>query len=159
LRDGHEVGFATDATQLRDHFSKEAFDTIQFNFPHWKGKANNKHNRWVGYSKMEDTVPYIDCVSKAFIPIDIIYFLWMSHADILFLSYLMSFHFFFAKHDGHNKEHYCLISLPRLHKCWHKVVKFMWHCLTTKALPTQRTFPSGNLAGYHRNLLPNTTCC
>eukprot|EP00978_Attheya_sp_CCMP212_P027385 scaffold91703_cov53-Attheya_sp.AAC.1 len=48
-RDGHEVGFATDATKLRDYFSKEAFDTVQFNFPHWKGKANNKHNRYVRY--------------------------------------------------------------------------------------------------------------
>jgi len=47
-RDGHDVGFATDATKLRDYFSKEAFDTVQFNFPHWKGKANNKHNRYVG---------------------------------------------------------------------------------------------------------------
>jgi Domain of unknown function (DUF2431) len=48
---GHDVRFGIDATRLPDYFdfhdntSNAKFDLIQFNFPHWKGKANNRYNR------------------------------------------------------------------------------------------------------------------
>jgi hypothetical protein len=42
---GHEVRFGIDATQLPTYFPSTTFDRIQFNFPHWKGKANNRYNR------------------------------------------------------------------------------------------------------------------
>jgi hypothetical protein len=42
----HKVLFGIDATNLTSHFiDDEKFDRIQFNFPHWKGKANNRYNR------------------------------------------------------------------------------------------------------------------
>lgn len=42
----HKVLFDIDATNLTTHFQEdEKFDRIQFNFPHWKGKANNRYNR------------------------------------------------------------------------------------------------------------------
>ena len=43
--DHHKVLFETDATQLHHQFPPHCFDIIQFNFPHWRGKANNKYNR------------------------------------------------------------------------------------------------------------------
>ena len=43
---GHKVQFEVDATDLRRIFGDERkFDVIQFNFPHWRGKANNRYNR------------------------------------------------------------------------------------------------------------------
>ena len=41
------VRFGVDATDLETMFSSEdeKFDLIQFNFPHWGGKTNNRHNR------------------------------------------------------------------------------------------------------------------
>lgn len=46
---GHEVMFEVDATKLQSYFCHEdiTFDRIQFNFPHWKGKQNNRLNRYV----------------------------------------------------------------------------------------------------------------
>jgi hypothetical protein len=41
-----EVRFGVDATSLTTYFGNEKFDRIQFNFPHWRGKANNKRNRY-----------------------------------------------------------------------------------------------------------------
>ena len=41
----HAVEFGIDATKLKEHFPNQKFDRIQFNFPHWKGKANHKYNR------------------------------------------------------------------------------------------------------------------
>jgi hypothetical protein len=41
----HAVHFGIDATQLQSHFPGATFDVIEFNFPHWRGKNNNKHNR------------------------------------------------------------------------------------------------------------------
>jgi hypothetical protein len=48
---GHNVMFGVDATQLSTYFGTKSgnspilFDRVQFNFPHWKGKANNRYNR------------------------------------------------------------------------------------------------------------------
>lgn len=51
---GHDVLYGIDATKLPDYFNfhhnhhhqgRAKFDWIQFNFPHWKGKANNRYNR------------------------------------------------------------------------------------------------------------------
>jgi len=42
---GQSVFFGIDATQLSSHFPGHLFDRITFNFPHWKGKANNRANR------------------------------------------------------------------------------------------------------------------
>ena len=39
------VLFGVDATELELLFPKQSFDRIIFNFPHWHGKANNRHNR------------------------------------------------------------------------------------------------------------------
>ena len=41
----HKVLFGIDATNLTTHFQDEKFDRVQFNFPHWRGKANNRYNR------------------------------------------------------------------------------------------------------------------
>lgn len=41
----HEVKFGIDATKLEEHFPNTKFDRIQFNFPHWRGKANHRYNR------------------------------------------------------------------------------------------------------------------
>lgn len=45
---GHEVKFGIDATKLEEYFSAyndRKFDRVQFNFPHWRGKANHRYNR------------------------------------------------------------------------------------------------------------------
>ncbi len=44
---GHEVMFEVDATKLQSYFCHDdiTFDRIQFNFPHWRGKQNNRLNR------------------------------------------------------------------------------------------------------------------
>lgn len=39
------VCFGIDATRLEHHFPGQKFDRIQFNFPHWRGKSNNRRNR------------------------------------------------------------------------------------------------------------------
>lgn len=39
------IRFGIDATRLEHHFPGQHFDRIQFNFPHWRGKANNRRNR------------------------------------------------------------------------------------------------------------------
>ena len=41
----HEVRFGIDATQLKHFFPSDKFQTIEFNFPHWRGKTNAKRNR------------------------------------------------------------------------------------------------------------------
>jgi Domain of unknown function (DUF2431) len=43
---GHQVLFGVDATKLEHTFAPEStFHVIQWNFPHWNGKTNNKRNR------------------------------------------------------------------------------------------------------------------
>ena len=43
---GHEVQYEVDATRLQEKFGFDTkFDAIRFNFPHWRGKANNRYNR------------------------------------------------------------------------------------------------------------------
>lgn len=49
---GHQTMFGVDATTLQTYFgttthNDDGFDRIQFNFPHWRGKANNRYNRYV----------------------------------------------------------------------------------------------------------------
>jgi len=41
----HKALYGVDATQLKEYFANQTFDRIQFNFPHWKGKANHRYNR------------------------------------------------------------------------------------------------------------------
>ena len=43
----NQVLYQVDATQLHKTFclGRDYFDIIQFNFPHWRGKANHKRNR------------------------------------------------------------------------------------------------------------------
>lgn len=41
----HLVQFGVDATKLETLFPRRSFDRIIFNFPHWRGKANNRYNR------------------------------------------------------------------------------------------------------------------
>lgn len=42
----HHVLFGIDATNLQNQFPQgRVFDRIQFNFPHWRGKANHRYNR------------------------------------------------------------------------------------------------------------------
>lgn len=41
----HEVLFGVDATRLKAFFPSTKFKTIEFNFPHWRGKTNAKRNR------------------------------------------------------------------------------------------------------------------
>ena len=43
--ENHKVEFSIDATKLEETFPGQTFDRIQFNFPHWKGKANHRYNR------------------------------------------------------------------------------------------------------------------
>lgn len=40
-----QVKFGIDATELPKYFPDTKFDVIEFNFPHWRGKTNNKRNR------------------------------------------------------------------------------------------------------------------
>jgi tRNA G46 methylase TrmB len=44
-KNNHEVKYGIDATKLEENFPNTTFDRIQFNFPHWRGKANHKYNR------------------------------------------------------------------------------------------------------------------
>jgi hypothetical protein len=41
----HSVRFGIDATNLQSSFPDMFFDGIEFNFPHWRGKLNARHNR------------------------------------------------------------------------------------------------------------------
>jgi hypothetical protein len=41
----HHVKFGIDATKLEQLFPETKFDFIEFNFPHWRGKTNNRYNR------------------------------------------------------------------------------------------------------------------
>lgn len=41
----HEVRFGIDAKKLSDYFPPHSFHRIIFNFPHWPGKTNHRHNR------------------------------------------------------------------------------------------------------------------
>lgn len=41
----HDVKFGIDATKLEQYFPNTKFERIQFNFPHWRGKANHRYNR------------------------------------------------------------------------------------------------------------------
>lgn len=41
---GHDIRYDTDATKLPETFETK-FDRVQFNFPHWRGKANIRYNR------------------------------------------------------------------------------------------------------------------
>ena len=41
----HQVLFGIDATKLEHIFTDTKFQTIEFNFPHWKGKTNARRNR------------------------------------------------------------------------------------------------------------------
>lgn len=41
----HKAQYGIDATKLKEHFPNQSFDRIQFNFPHWRGKANHRYNR------------------------------------------------------------------------------------------------------------------
>ena len=41
----HQAKFGIDATELPTFFPETKFDRIEFNFPHWRGKTNNKRNR------------------------------------------------------------------------------------------------------------------
>ncbi|CAJ1969668.1 unnamed protein product [Cylindrotheca closterium] len=43
--EGHELRFGIDATKLEEFFPTTRFDFIEFNFPHWRGKTNHRHNR------------------------------------------------------------------------------------------------------------------
>jgi hypothetical protein len=43
--ESHQVLYQTDATQLHNNFPHNFFKRVEFNFPHWKGKANNRYNR------------------------------------------------------------------------------------------------------------------
>ena len=49
------VQFGVDATKLEESFPESKDDShkfhrIQFNFPHWRGKANNRYNRYARVS-------------------------------------------------------------------------------------------------------------
>ena len=47
LSHDHSVMFGINATDMISHFPPDTafFDRIQFNFPHWRGKANHRYNR------------------------------------------------------------------------------------------------------------------
>lgn len=45
VTNGNQVIYGVDATQLQNYFPNTYFHRIQFNFPHWKGKANHRYNR------------------------------------------------------------------------------------------------------------------
>lgn len=47
--DHHLLYFGIDATKLEEFFPNTCFDYVEFNFPHWRGKTNNRYNRELLY--------------------------------------------------------------------------------------------------------------
>ena len=45
IAEHHRVLFGLDATLLHERFEPQSLHRIVFNFPHWRGKANNRQNR------------------------------------------------------------------------------------------------------------------